>query len=185
MCSCKACHLIGSITGMSLTHFEPWANSHMLDNSVANQQLWRKICTSCWSPQKSVFISTGLHLCCLLTHSRCSSIHSFSLWLCHLCAIIHANGLFIMHVEYVQCGSLQSNIHFDLIRLISSLINSSVRSLLPKISETTAFKFLSCDLCRCLTPPSKRITPTQTRSQSVIGRSHSVRHQTNLINSPE
>lgn len=49
--------------------------------------------------------------------------------------------------ECIRCGWLQCNVHFNLLRLISSLINSSVRWF---HTFPTRFKFFSCDLCRCL-----------------------------------
>ncbi len=52
-------------------------------------------------------------------------IHSFIA--SHLYVHLFMLILFNMHVGCIQHSWLQSNIHFNLIRLISSLINSSVR----------------------------------------------------------
>lgn len=77
-----------------------------------------------------------------------SSINSLPYMLSHSRVFIHVNVCFFCNIhECIRCGWLQCNIHFNLLRLISNLINSSVRWF---HTFPTRFKFFSCDLCRCL-----------------------------------
>lgn len=142
----------------SLTHFE---------FCIINQCLICLIFALWWWWIKfSAFsiISHRLHSLIYLTSTN-SFITSHALSL--RCAFIHANGFFFnMHVECIQCGWLQSNIHFNLIRLISGLINSSVRSLVPYSPSQQDLNFsavICAGVCRdCQTHLKENNTHTHT-----------------------